>query len=147
MLSAVPVLREEPGSPALCQPRKQEQDHLKGPMSSIVSRKYLVIAATVSGLGGCSLVLTTSLSAERFLTSLSYSPRCTALAGGGCALVGCIFGAMSAGAFVDYLGQKKGWRMRGLFCAVFGRIWFAANSISSLCGASSGASVSAPLRS
>ena len=43
----------------------------------------------------------------------------------GCALIGCVAGAMGSGAFVDYLGQKKGlFLCAGCFALSSAGIWF-----------------------
>ena len=99
-------------------------------MSSIVSRKYLVIAATVSGLGGLlfgfdNIVISGAIP---YLTQLFHLDATGVGWAAGCALIGCIAGAMSAGAFVDYLGQKKGLAVcAACFALSSAGIWFAAN--------------------
>jgi MFS transporter, SP family, arabinose:H+ symporter len=108
----------------------KSRDHLKGSMSSIVSRKYLVIAATVSGLGGLlfgfdNIVISGAIP---YLTQLFHLDATGVGWAAGCALIGCIAGAMSAGAFVDYLGQKKGLAVcAACFALSSAGIWFAAS--------------------
>ncbi len=97
-------------------------------MSSIVSRKYLVIASTVSGLGGLlfgfdNIVISGAIP---YLTQLFHLSATGVGWAAGCALVGCILGAMSAGAFVDFLGQKKGLAVcAACFALSSAGIWFA----------------------
>jgi hypothetical protein len=103
MLRCVPVLREETGIARVVPGHgSKSRDHLKGSMSSIVSRKYLVIAATVSGLGGLlfgfdNIVISGAIP---YLTQLFHLDATGVGWAAGCALIGCIAGAMSAGAFV-----------------------------------------------
>jgi SP family arabinose:H+ symporter-like MFS transporter len=97
-------------------------------MSSIVSRKYLVIASTVSALGGLlfgfdNIVISGAIP---YLTQLFHLDATNVGWAAGCALVGCILGAMSAGAFVDFLGQKKGLAVcAACFALSSAGIWFA----------------------
>ncbi len=99
-------------------------------MSSIVLRKYLIIASTVSGLGGLlfgfdNIVISGAIP---YITQLFHLDAAGVGWAAGCALVGCIAGAMSAGAFVDYLGQKKGLAAcAACFALSSAGIWFASN--------------------
>jgi SP family arabinose:H+ symporter-like MFS transporter len=100
----------------------------KGPMSSIASRKYLVIASIVSALGGVlfgfdNIVISGAIP---YLTQLFHLDAAHVGWAAGCALVGCVAGAMSAGVFVDFLGQKKGLTVcAACFALSSAGIWFA----------------------
>jgi SP family arabinose:H+ symporter-like MFS transporter len=99
-------------------------------MSSIVPRKYLIIASTVSGLGGLLFGFDTIVisGAIPYITQLFHLDAAGVGWAAGCALVGCIAGAMSAGAFVDYLGQKKGLAAcAACFALSSAGIWFASS--------------------
>jgi MFS transporter, SP family, arabinose:H+ symporter len=97
-------------------------------MSSTVSRKYLVIAAVVSALGGLlfgfdSIVISGAIP---YLTQLFHLDAAGVGWAAGCALIGSVVGAMSAGTFVDYLGQKKGLAScAACFALSSAGIWFA----------------------
>ena len=97
-------------------------------MSSIVLRKHLVIASIVSGLGGLlfgfdSIVISGAIP---YLTQLFHLDAAGVGWAAGCALIGSVAGAMSAGAFVDYLGQKKGLAScAACFALSSAGIWFA----------------------
>ncbi len=96
---------------------------LNASSNSTHSRGPLVIAATVSTLGGLlfgydNVVISGAIGYLRQLFHLDAAGLGWAAA---CALVGCIFGCAAAGAVADYLGKKKGLAL----CAMC----FAASSI------------------
>lgn len=73
------------------------------------SRKYLAIAAIVSSLGGLLFGFDT-LVISGAIHDLTVHFHLNAAATGwaaGCALIGCIIGAASAGSIADYFGRKK----------------------------------------
>ncbi len=94
--------------------------------NSTHSRGPLVIAATVSTLGGLlfgydNVVISGAIGYLRQLFHLDAAGLGWAAA---CALVGCVFGCAAAGAVADYLGKKKGLAL----CAMC----FAASSVGML---------------
>jgi SP family arabinose:H+ symporter-like MFS transporter len=97
-------------------------------MPPVASRKYLVIASIVSALGGVlfgfdNIVISGAIP---YLTQLFHLDAAHVGWAAGCALVGCIAGAMSAGVFVDFLGQKKGLTAcAACFALSSAGIWFA----------------------
>ncbi len=92
------------------------------------SRKHLVIASIVSSLGGLLFGFDTIVISGA-IHDLSVHFHLNAAATGwaaGCALIGCIIGAASAGSIADYFGRKKA---LGVCAACFALssagIWFA----------------------
>jgi SP family arabinose:H+ symporter-like MFS transporter len=91
-------------------------------------RKYLVIAAIVSGLGGL-LFGFDNIVISGAIHDLSEHFHLGAAATGwaaGCALIGCIVGAASAGSIADFFGRKKALAACAVCFAVSSLgIWFA----------------------
>jgi SP family arabinose:H+ symporter-like MFS transporter len=84
--------------------------NLKAPSSSARSRAPLVIAASVSTLGGLlfgydNIVISGAI---RYLSQLFHLDAAGVGWAAGCALVGCILGCAAAGTVADDLGKKKG---------------------------------------
>jgi SP family arabinose:H+ symporter-like MFS transporter len=94
----------------------------------VPTRKYLVIAAIVSSLGGLLFGFDTIVisGAIRDLTEhFHLNPAATGWAAG-CALIGCIVGAASAGSVADFFGRKKALAACATCFAVSSLgIWFA----------------------
>lgn len=98
--------------------------------SQVSSRKYLVGSAIVSALGGLLFGFDT-LVISGAIHDLTVHFHLDAAATGwaaGCAIVGCIFGAASAGSIADAFGRKKTLAIcAACFAASSIGIWFAAN--------------------
>jgi MFS transporter, SP family, arabinose:H+ symporter len=94
----------------------------------LIFSKSLIIASIVSGLGGL-LFGFDNIVISGAIPYVSQMYRLDATGVGwaaGCALVGCVAGAMASGTFVDYLGQKKGLTAcAACFALSSGGIWFA----------------------
>jgi MFS family permease len=89
-----------------------EATDLNESSSAGYSRTPLVIAATVSTLGGLlfgydNIVISGAIG---FLSKLFQLDAAGIGWAAGCALVGCIAGCAAAGTVADYLGKKKGSR-------------------------------------
>src|ERR1022692_2004080 len=87
-----------------------EASKLNAPSSPVYSRSPLVIAATVSTLGGLlfgydNIVISGAIG---YLSRLFHLDAPGVGWAAGCALVGCIAGCVAAGTVADYLGKKKG---------------------------------------
>ncbi len=91
-------------------------------------RKYLIIAAIVSGLGGL-LFGFDNIVISGAIHDLTEHFQLNAAATGwaaGCALIGCIVGAASAGSVADFFGRKKALAAcAGCFAVSSLGIWFA----------------------
>src|SRR6185437_1354601 len=96
--------------------------------SQVPPRKYLVVAAIVSTLGGLLFGFDT-LVISGAIHDLTVHFRLDATETGwaaGCAIVGCIFGAASAGSIADAFGRKKTLAVCACCFAVSSvGIWFA----------------------
>lgn len=84
--------------------------NLNSPSSSAPSRAPLIVAATVSTLGGFlfgydNIVISGAIG---FLSQLFHLDAAGVGWAAGCALLGCIAGCAAAGTVADYLGKKKG---------------------------------------
>src|SRR5271168_2096117 len=84
--------------------------NLNAPSSPAVSRIPLIIAATVSTLGGLlfgydNIVISGAIG---YLSQLFHLDAAGVGWAAGCALVGCVVGCAAAGAVADFLGKKKG---------------------------------------
>ncbi len=93
-----------------CLLRLREEIKLTGSSSAGYSRAPLVIAATVSTLGGLlfgydNIVISGAIG---FLSQLFHLDAAGIGWAAGCALIGCIAGCAVAGTVADYLGKKKG---------------------------------------
>ena len=91
-------------------------------------RKYLVIAAIVSSLGGLLFGFDTIVisGAIRYLTEHFHLNAAATGWAAGCALIGCIVGAASAGSVADFFGRKKALAACATCFAVSSLgIWFA----------------------
>ncbi len=102
----------------------------KSPLDSSHSRLPLVIAATVSTLGGLlfgydNIVISGAIG---YLSQLFHLNAAGVGWAAGCALIGCIAGCAAAGTVADYLGKKKGLALCAL-CFAFSSVGmlFAAN--------------------
>jgi MFS transporter, SP family, arabinose:H+ symporter len=87
-----------------------ETDNLNPASSSAHSRVPLVVAASVSTLGGLlfgydNIVISGAIG---YLSQLFHLDAAGVGWAAGCALVGCIAGCAAAGTVADYLGKKKG---------------------------------------
>jgi MFS transporter, SP family, arabinose:H+ symporter len=86
------------------------QSEFQGNSSQAQSRAPLIIAATVSTLGGLlfgydNIVISGAIG---FLSQLFHLDAAGIGWAAGCALIGCIVGCAAAGSVADYLGKKKG---------------------------------------
>jgi MFS transporter, SP family, arabinose:H+ symporter len=91
-------------------PLLMETDNLNAPSSPAHSRAPLVVAASVSTLGGFlfgydNIVISGAIG---YLSQLFHLDPAGVGWAAGCALVGCIAGCAAAGTVADYLGKKKG---------------------------------------
>ena len=91
-------------------PLPMEASKLNSSIASPHSRAPLVIAATVSTLGGFlfgydNIVISGAIG---YLSQLFHLDAAGIGWAAGCALVGCIVGCAVAGTVADYLGKKKG---------------------------------------
>jgi MFS transporter, SP family, arabinose:H+ symporter len=96
--------------PQLRSPQFVATSSLQAPVELGYSRGPLIIAATVSTLGGLlfgydNIVISGAIGYLSLLFHLDAAGVGWAAA---CALVGCIFGCAAAGTVADYLGKKKG---------------------------------------
>jgi MFS transporter, SP family, arabinose:H+ symporter len=87
-----------------------ESGNLSAPFSAAHSRTPLIVAASVSTLGGFlfgydNIVISGAIG---YLSQLFYLDAAGIGWAAGCALVGCIAGCAAAGTVADYLGKKKG---------------------------------------
>src|SRR5271165_2669680 len=87
-----------------------DTNNLNLPSSPAYSRVPLVVAASVSTLGGLlfgydNIVISGAIG---YLSQLFHLDAAGVGWAAGCALVGCIAGCAAAGAAADYLGKKKG---------------------------------------
>ena len=87
-----------------------ETDNLDFTSTSAHSRVPLVVAASVSTLGGLlfgydNIVISGAIG---YLSQLFHLDAVGVGWAAGCALVGCIAGCAAAGTVADYLGKKKG---------------------------------------
>jgi len=87
-----------------------EFDNLSAPFSPAHSRTPLIVAASVSTLGGFlfgydNIVISGAIG---YLSQLFHLDAAGIGWAAGCALVGCIAGCAAAGTAADYLGKKKG---------------------------------------
>src|SRR6202161_964222 len=85
-------------------------NNLNAPISPAQSRAPLVVAASVSTLGGFlfgydNIVISGAIG---YLSQLFHLSAAGVGWAAGCALVGCIAGCAAAGTVADYLGKKKG---------------------------------------
>jgi MFS transporter, SP family, arabinose:H+ symporter len=97
-----------------------ESDNLSAPVSSAHSRAPLIVAASVSTLGGFlfgydNIVISGAIG---YLSQLFHLDAAGIGWAAGCALVGCIAGCAAAGTVADYLGKKKGLALCALCFAV-----------------------------
>ena len=97
-------------------------------VSAYPSERHLIIAASVSSLGGL-LFGYDNIVISGAIHYLSQFFRLDAFGIGwaaGCALIGCIAGAAFAGAIVDRVGLKKGLALCAMcFALSSASIWFA----------------------
>jgi SP family arabinose:H+ symporter-like MFS transporter len=97
-----------------------ETNNLSPQSSSAHSRVPLVVAASVSTLGGLlfgydNIVISGAIG---YLSQLFHLDAAGVGWAAGCALVGCIAGCVAAGTVADYLGKKKGLALCALCFAV-----------------------------
>lgn len=103
---------------------------LLNPSSTANSRRPLLIAASVSTLGGLlfgydNIVISGAIG---YLSQLFHLDAAGIGWAAGCALVGCIVGCAAAGTLADYLGKKKGLALCAIcFALSSSGIFFAAN--------------------
>jgi len=99
---------------------RRESGNLSAPISPAHSRTPLIVAASVSTLGGFlfgydNIVISGAIG---YLSQLFHLDAAGIGWAAGCALVGCIAGCAAAGTVADYLGKKKGLALCALCFAI-----------------------------